>query len=78
MRLKHRGERNPSLVETKSARVPFSLSMRLFSLFLLVAACEASIFTSKDVRVLQGKDFKRLVTASDKLTLAAFIAPWCG
>lgn len=35
------------------------------SLLALVASASAGLFNSKDVRILTGKDFKRLVTASD-------------
>ncbi|SCV71140.1 BQ2448_2728 [Microbotryum intermedium] len=43
-----------------------------------VDVANAAIFNSKQVKQLNGKNFKRLVQGSPKLTLAAFVAPWCG
>lgn len=37
----------------------------------------AAIFHSKQVKQLTGKTFKKAVHGSDKLTVAAFVAPWC-
>ncbi|KDE07500.1 hypothetical protein MVLG_02175 [Microbotryum lychnidis-dioicae p1A1 Lamole] len=43
-----------------------------------VDVATAATFSSKQVKQLTGKNFKRLVQGSPKLTLAAFFAPWCG
>jgi len=46
---------------------------------LLTPGVSAGMFNSKSsVKVLTAKNFKSTVTKSDKLTVAAFVAPWCG
>ncbi|GAA5870721.1 hypothetical protein JCM1840_006784 [Sporobolomyces johnsonii] len=52
------------------------------SLFLALLAwttsAHAAIFRSPNVKHLTTKSFKKAVQGSEKLTVAAFTAPWCG
>lgn len=36
------------------------------------------MFYSKNVQHLTSRTFKKAVQGSEKLTVAAFVAPWCG
>ncbi|GAA5849545.1 hypothetical protein JCM8547_000492 [Rhodosporidiobolus lusitaniae] len=47
-----------------------ALSLPLFA--------QAAVFRSPNVKHLTTRTFKKAVQGSDKLTLAAFVAPWCG
>ncbi|GAA5825513.1 hypothetical protein JCM11251_000267 [Rhodosporidiobolus azoricus] len=56
-----------------------SVSTSFLLLALLVAAtAQAAVFRSPNVKHLTTKTFKKAVQGSDKLTVAAFVAPWCG
>ncbi|GAA5874584.1 hypothetical protein JCM3774_004653 [Rhodotorula dairenensis] len=48
------------------------------ALLLYTSAVDAAVFRSPNVKHLSTKSFKRAVHGSDKLTVAAFVAPWCG
>lgn len=46
------------------------------ALLLYTSAVDAAVFRSPNVKHLTSKSFKRAVHGSDKLTVAAFVAPW--
>jgi protein disulfide-isomerase A6 len=48
----------------------------LLSALALADVSSAAIFNSKQVKQLTGKTFKKAVHGSEKLTVAAFVAPW--
>ncbi|KWU46213.1 thioredoxin-domain-containing protein [Rhodotorula sp. JG-1b] len=48
------------------------------ALLLYTSAVDAAVFRSPNVKHLTSKTFKKSVHGSDKLTVAAFVAPWCG
>ncbi|GAA5968707.1 hypothetical protein JCM11641_000703 [Rhodosporidiobolus odoratus] len=50
----------------------------LLALLALSSAVNAAVFRSPNVKHLTTNTFKKSVHTSDKLTLAAFVAPWCG
>lgn len=50
----------------------------LAAALLLSASVDAAVFRSPNVKHLSTKTFKKAVHGSDKLTVAAFVAPWCG
>lgn len=46
------------------------------ALLLYTSAVDAAVFRSPNVKHLTSKSFKKAVHGSDKLTVAAFVAPW--
>ncbi|BGP31738.1 hypothetical protein JCM10296v2_003512 [Rhodotorula toruloides] len=52
--------------------------LSLCALLVLLSTAHAAVFRSPNVKHLTTKTFKKAVHSSDKLTLAAFVAPWCG
>ncbi|KAM0787584.1 hypothetical protein ACM66B_003654 [Microbotryomycetes sp. NB124-2] len=58
------------------------MSVKVSAVIALLAVAassgNAAVFNSRNVKHLTGKTFKKAVQGSDKLTLAAFVAPWCG
>ncbi|GAA5982103.1 hypothetical protein JCM10908_004743 [Rhodotorula pacifica] len=48
------------------------------ALWLYTSTVDAAVFRSPNVKQLSSKTFKKAVQGSDKLTVAAFVAPWCG
>lgn len=46
------------------------------ALLLYTSAVDAAVFRSPNVKHLTSKTFKKSVHGSDKLTVAAFVAPW--
>ncbi|GAA6027589.1 hypothetical protein JCM8097_007938 [Rhodosporidiobolus ruineniae] len=54
------------------------LVLLLLSLLALSTSTSAAVFRSPNVKNLSTRTFKKAVQGSDKLTVAAFVAPWCG
>ncbi|BGP07721.1 hypothetical protein JCM10049v2_003561 [Rhodotorula toruloides] len=52
--------------------------LSLCTLLILLSTAHAAVFRSPNVKHLTTRTFKKAVHSSDKLTLAAFVAPWCG
>ncbi|BGP24318.1 hypothetical protein JCM10295v2_003228 [Rhodotorula toruloides] len=52
--------------------------LSLCALLVLLSTGHAAVFRSPNVKHLTTRTFKNAVHSSDKLTLAAFVAPWCG
>lgn len=48
----------------------------LAATLLLSTSASAAVFRSPNVKLLSTKTFKQTVQGSDKLTVAAFVAPW--
>jgi protein disulfide-isomerase A6 len=46
------------------------------ALLLYTSAVDAAVFRSPNVKHFTSKTFKKAVHGSDKLTVAAFVAPW--
>ena len=46
------------------------------ALLLYTSAVDAAVFRSPNDKHLTSKSFKKSVHGSDKLTVAAFVAPW--
>ncbi|BGP15814.1 hypothetical protein JCM10213_005703 [Rhodosporidiobolus nylandii] len=55
-----------------------TLLLALLALSTSPLLANAAVFRSPNVKHLTTKTFKKAVQGSDKLTVAAFVAPWCG
>jgi hypothetical protein len=70
-----RDTRNTSTPSTDTMHRSAVLLLTLLALFS-PSLVHAAVFRSPNVKNLSSKTFKKTVQGSDKLTVAAFVAPW--